>query len=140
MNYIEIVGGSKSKKELAEKVTVWYLKKVMPRMNTLDITIKLTKCYNKGAYGYCMEGEHNREFEIEIDKNLEKYDFVSTLCHELTHLKQYARREMKQLDYGVTRWKQEYYSEDVAYDDKPWEIEAFAVQDKLAKQCIEEAL
>lgn len=140
MNYVEVIGGCKSKKDLAEKVTAWYLKKVMPQMRTLDITIKLTKCYDKGVYGYCMEGENNREFEIEIDKNLRIYDFVTTLCHELTHLKQYARGEMKQYDRGLTRWKGVVYPEDTPYDDKPWEIEAHDIQNKLAMQCFEEAL
>lgn len=140
MNYVEIIGGCKSKKVLAEKVTAWYLKKTMPQMRTLDITIKLTNCYKNGAYGYCMEGENNREFEIEIDKNLRMYDFVTTLCHELTHLKQYARGEMKQYDRGLTSWKGEIYSENTPYDDKPWEIEAHSIQNKLALQCFEEAL
>jgi len=140
MNSIEVIGGTKERKELAGEVTAWYLKKVMPRMRTLDITIKLTKCYEKGAYGYCMEGENNREFEIEVDKNLRLYDFVSTLCHELTHLKQYARGEMKQLDDGRIRWKKVIYSENTSYDDSPWEKEAFRVEKQLAMQCFEEVL
>ena len=140
MNFIEVIGGTKAKKELAYKITEWYLKTIMPRMQTLDITINLTKCYNKGAYGYCLMGDNNREFEIEIDKNLRIYDFVSTLCHELTHLKQYARNEMRQLDYGRVRWKKVIFSEDVSYDDSPWEKEAFKVEKKLAVKCFKEVL
>ena len=139
MNFIEVIGGNKTKKELAQNVVSWYLNTVMPRMKTLDITVNLTNCYKKGAYGYCMMGDTNREFEIEIDKNLRLYDFVSTLCHELTHLKQYARGEMKQLDCGKIRWKKTVYS-DVSYDDSPWEKEAFKVENKLAMQCFEEVL
>lgn len=140
MNYIEIFGGTKAKQELTYKVITWYLKKIMPRMRTLEIEVRLTNCYKKGAYGYCMMGENNREFEIEIDKNLRLYDFVSTLCHELTHLKQYARGEMKQLDDGRTRWKKVIYSENTSYDDSPWEKEAFRVEKQLAMQCFEEVL
>ena len=140
MNCVEVIGGKKDRKELAQRVIAWYLDTVMPRMKTLDITDNLTNCYKKGAYGYCMMGENNREFEIEIDKNLRLYDFVSTLCHELTHLKQYARGEMKQLDDGRTRWKKVIYSENTSYEDSPWEKEAFRVEKQLAMQCFEEVL
>jgi len=140
MNCVEVIGGKKDRKELAQRVIAWYLDTVMPRMKTLDITVNLTKCMEKGAYGYCMVGENNREFEIEIDKNLRLYDFVSTLCHELTHLKQYARGEMKQLDDGRTRWKKVIYSENTSYEDSPWEKEAFRVEKQLAMQCFEEVL
>jgi hypothetical protein len=87
-----------------------------------------------------MVGQNNREFELEIDKNLRLYDFVSTLCHELTHLKQYARGEMKQLDDGRTRWKKVIYSENTSYEESPWEKEAFRVEKQLAMQCFEEVL
>lgn len=110
-------------------------------MQTLDITVKFSACFEKkNVYGYCLMGENNREFEIEIDKNLRLYDFVSTLCHELTHLKQYARNEMRQLDNGQVRWKKTIYSNDVGYYESPWEKEAFEVEKKLALQCFEEVL
>lgn len=140
MNEVNVIGGKIDRKELAHKVIAWYLKKEMPRFRTLDIMVKLTNCYEKGAYGYCMELDDNRTFELEIDKNLRIYDFVSTLCHELTHLKQYARGEMKQLDDGRIRWKKVIYSGNTSYDDSPWEKEAFRVEKQLAMQCFEEVL
>jgi hypothetical protein len=140
MNLIEVTGGKKDKKELAEKVVSWYLKKMMPRYKTLDITIKLTNCYDNGAYGYCMQTEDNRTFELEIDKNLRLFDFVSTICHEMTHLKQYARKEMVQLDDGRTRWKKKVYPEGFDYDKSPWEKEAFRVETELAMLCFHQVL
>ena len=140
MNTIEVIGGTKARKEMATKVVSWYLKKTMPRVRTLDITIKLTTCMTKsGAYGYCLELDSNRDFEIEIDKNLRDFDFVSTLCHELTHLKQYARGEMKHMDDGRIKWKKKVYG-DIAYEDSPWEKEAFKVERQLALECFEEIL
>lgn len=141
MNYIEVKGGKKDKKELAEKVISWYLKKVMPRYKTLDITVSLTNCMDTSlAYGYCMRTENDRTFELEIDKNLRLFDFVSTICHEMTHLKQYARREMVQLDDGRTRWKKKIYPEGYDYSKSPWEKEAFRVENELAFQCFHEVL
>lgn len=140
MNEIEIKGGKKDKKELAEKVVSWYIKKMLPRVRTLDITVNLTTCYERGAYGYCMMTDDHRTFELEIDKNLRLFDFVSTICHEMTHLKQYFRKEMVQLDDGRTRWKKKVYSQDTTYEDSPWEKEAFRVEKELATQCFREVL
>jgi hypothetical protein len=141
MNQVQIIGGTKSQKDLATKVVGWYLKKMLPRHRTLDITIKLTKCMEKsGAYGYCMEGDTNREFEIEVDKNLRLYDFVSTLTHELTHLKQYARKEMVHQDDGRIRWKKKVYPLNVSYEESPWEKEAFRIEKQLALECFESVL
>ena len=47
---------------------------------------------------------------------------------------------MKQLDDGRTRWKKTVYSEDVSYEESPWEKEAFKIEKKLAMQCFEEVL
>ena len=140
MNLVEVTGGKKDKKELAKKVVYWYLKKMMPRYKSLDITVKLTNCYEKGAYGYCMELDDNRTFELEIDKNLRLFDFVSTICHEMTHLKQYARGEMKQLDDGRIRWKKVVYPVGYSYDKAPWEKEAFKVETSLAFDCFHQVL
>lgn len=140
MNLVEVNGGTKAQKELATKVTGWYLKKMLPRYRTLDITINLTKCFSRdGAYGYCTE-EEPKVFEIEVDKSLRMFDFVSTLTHELTHLKQYLRKEMVALDDGRTRWKKKVYSENTTYENSPWEKEAFKVEKQLAIECFEEIL
>jgi hypothetical protein len=140
MNYVEIAGGNKTKTALAEEVVYWYIKKMLPRFRTLDITVKLTNCLDKsGAYGYCTMID-KRVFEIEVDKNLRLFDFVSTLTHEMTHLKQYARGEMKPLDDGRTQWKRKIYSENTSYEDSPWEKEAFRVEKQLAMECFEEVL
>lgn len=141
MNTIEFQNGKREVRDLAEKIICWYLKRVMPRMRTLNISVKFSNCMeNSGAFGYCLMEDDNRTFEIEIDRNLRMYDMVSTLCHELTHLKQYARNEMKQLDNGRIRWKKKVYSENTAYEDSPWEKEAFRVEKQLALDCFYEIL
>jgi hypothetical protein len=141
MNEITFANGKRELRDLAEKVVFWYLKKTMPRMRTLDISIKFSNCMqNSNAYGYCLQTDDNRTFEIEIDRNLRLFDFVSTLCHELTHLKQYARGEMKQLDDGRIRWKKKVYPEGFDYNKSPWEKEAFRVETELALECFHQVL
>ena len=141
MNELHFQNGKREIRDLTEKVVFWYLKKTMPRMRTLDISIKFSNCMqNSNAYGYCMQTDDHRTFEIEIDRNLRLFDFVSTLCHELTHLKQYARGEMKRLDDGRIRWKKKVYPEGFDYDKSPWEKEAFRVEAELALMCFHQVL
>jgi hypothetical protein len=58
----------------------------------------------------------------------------------MTHLKQYARSEMKQLDDGRIRWKKKVYPSDYDYDKSPWEKEAFRVETGLAFECFHQVL
>lgn len=139
MNIVEINGGTKAQKQLAEKVVHWYIKKMLPRFRTLDITVQFSNCMKRGAYGYCMQSDA-REYEIEIDRSLRLYDMVSTLTHELTHMKQYVRKEMVHLSDGSVRWKKKVVSSDTSYADLPWEKEAFRLEKQLALECFAEVL
>jgi hypothetical protein len=128
MNLIEVTGGNKYQRELAEKTVAFCIKELLPRFRTLDITIKLRKL-PEGNYGYCMMGDNNREFELEINRDLPLKDFITTLTHEMVHVKQYARKEM---DANTMRWKKGRVAQGTDYMDLPWEKEAYRLEDKLA--------
>ena len=104
--------------------------KLLPRFRTLEIEVILKKM-NDDAVGYCMMQDTNREFEIECSRDLTLKDLVTTICHEMVHVKQYARKEMS--DNGFT-WKKKQINEKTPYFDLPWEKEAYKMQDKLAQQ------
>ena len=74
MNQVTVIGGTKKQRDLTENV-VWYcIKELMPRYRTLEIEVQLTKCLDKGAYGYCVaDGGTTRSFIIEVDKRLPKF-------------------------------------------------------------------
>ena len=127
MNFIEVNGGTKFQKEVAFKVISQMITELMPRMKTLEITVRIRK-FNDDAIGYCMMEDTNREFDIEISKDLSLKDFVTALCHEMVHAKQYARNEMS--CYGG-KWKKKKISDDTAYYDLPWEKEAYKKEGKL---------
>ena len=120
MMYISVTGGKKLQKQYAQSMVEFCVKTLMPRMRTLDISVKL--CKPKGALGYCLEGDTKRDFEIEIDKTQPMRKLLETIAHEMVHVKQFARREMHpETDewYGKT-----YNPKKVSYWDLPWEIEA----------------
>ena len=118
--FVEVIGGSKSQKKHAQSMVEFCAKILMPRMRTLDITVKL--CNPQGAMGYCLETDNDRTFEIELDKTQSMRNLLETLAHEMVHVKQYARRE---LNPKVDCWMGKTYNpKKVSYWDLPWEIEA----------------
>ena len=117
---IRITGGTKNQKKYARSMVKFCIKTLMPRMKTLDITIKLTN--PKGAMGYCLELDDNRTFEIEADKKLRLRKLLETIAHEMVHVKQYARRELHPVH--DTWLGKTYNPKKVSYWDLPWEIEA----------------
>jgi hypothetical protein len=54
-------------------------------------------------------------------------NWISTLAHEMVHVKQFAKDE---LDPALTRWKKKDHSR-TEYWDQPWEKEARRLQAKL---------
>lgn len=125
---IHVKGSTKDKRALAEKTVAWSIKKLgLNRMSSLSIDVVLRKM-KKDEYGYCNIIESNRSFIIDINKNISLRDFVSTIIHEMVHVKQFARNEMSA--YGM-RWKTKTVSENTKYVDLPWEREAYKLEAKL---------
>lgn len=119
MNNIEITGGKAYQRKYVESMVHYCIQKLMPRMQSLDIEVKL-KTIKDDAYGYCLSTT-TRDFEIEIDKSLSLRRLLTTVAHEMVHVKQYARRELK----GDYVWKGKTYNPKTTdYWDEPWEIEA----------------
>ena len=129
MNEVVVTGGNRFQKEIVAKTGYHMIKVMMPRMRTLYIEVAIKKM--KGdAVGYCMMGDDNRDFEIEVANHLTLKDFVETICHEMVHVKQFARNEMSG---DGKRWKKKNISENTDYWQLPWEKEAHKKQHKLAQ-------
>ena len=132
MNLVEVNGGNKTQREICHKVVAHMIKKLLPRFRTLDIQVNLVNI-KSDAIGFCMMQETNRDFEIELDKKLGIKEMVQALCHEMVHVKQYARNEMNDgIVKGRARWKTKYIKMDTNYWDLPWEKEAYRMEKKLA--------
>lgn len=125
---IHITGSTKDKRALTEKTVAWSIKKLgLSRMSSLSIDVVLRKM-KKHEYGYCNIVDNNRNFVIDINKNVTIKDFVSTIIHEMVHVKQFARNEMNGHNM---QWKSKIISEDTDYMDLPWEKEAYKLEAKL---------
>jgi hypothetical protein len=93
---------------------------------------KNTKCF--GFATWTDDGARNhRRFEIEIDAGLGPVFLFRTLAHELVHVKQYARKELIDMEYGsYQKWQGTMFNEHmVDYKKLPWEIEAAQLEKEL---------
>jgi hypothetical protein len=117
---ITVIGGKPNQRKYVESITEFCIKTLMPRMRTLDITIKLKTL--KDAYGYCLETDNNRTFEIEVHRDLKLRTLLETVAHEMVHVKQYARRELHPVNN--TWCGKTINPKKISYWDLPWEIEA----------------
>jgi len=129
---------SKAQKKLAFETIDFYVSKMMPRM-AKSLSVKILGDASledrEGIHGDCnyidCENRLPRDFEIRVDTKLSNRDFVATIVHEMIHVKQYARGELRDLVtmLDVCNWKgRRIDSQKVDYFDLPWEVEAHKYQ------------
>lgn len=123
-----------SKKELHSDIkdaTFFFVQKLMPRVKKLIIDVilidNLTK--DENLYGDCTYEDDNhrpREFTIRLDASVDFETMLDTLSHEMIHVKQYVRGELKELIRHplMYKWKGKLFN----CNDKsePWEKEPYA--------------
>ena len=111
-------------KKLCEDVVCWFVSKYLPR-HKLEIEVLHRGMKRESAYGYCdVAGRHYnpREFLIELDTHMDKETYTKTLIHELYHVLQFCRGELK-LKSSKRYYKGE-CMEDLEYYEQPHEIAA----------------
>lgn len=64
-------------------------------------------------------------------------DIGLTLCHEMVHVKQLAKGQLKFLPDSKRYWLGKTYSQGTKYLDQPWELEAFSRQEIVFRRAIE---
>lgn len=116
-----------SKKEIRDAIKYYGKMLLTERLSkNIKVFVKFDEDEPGGSAGPIDDTTRPREFEIFINSKMGKRKQLITLAHEMVHVKQFARDELK---YNVRRktdkWRGEYISREVDYFDKPWEIEAF---------------
>ena len=129
--HINIFGGKPHQHKRIKSIIEFCHKKLMPKMHDIEIDVKLRKFNpNEDACGFCLSvdgprPDRPREFEIEIDSSMKLRRLLETVCHEMVHVKQYARGELYESErQAMHRWNGEWLNKDPDYWDRPWEIEA----------------
>lgn len=136
---ITVKGGSKYQKEYAESIANYCIEKMMPRLkDKLDITIRIKRDLvdKENVLGDAMWEDDElapREFTIRVAGAVKLRTMLTTIAHEMVHVKQYARKEMRQLSRSnKVAWLSKHVdTKKIDYWDLPWEIEAHGREEGL---------
>ena len=137
-------GGNGFQKHVVNQCVDWCLRKLTPDVKRVYIDVHIKSTLD--ADGYCENTAVDREdfvgvsprtFKLQINKTLHFMEMVSTIIHEMVHVKQYINCELDD-NYSAIKWKSKQCSYDMRYEDQPWEKEAFRLQDRLLSPLLTE--
>ena len=108
-------------------------------VENIDLDIVLAKDLAKkegitgSIYGYCNILDDRlsrpREFQIELCTSKRITKLLLTLAHEMTHLKQFARGQLRNFENGSTTWCGKTFGtkkeKKIGHYNLPWEEEAY---------------
>lgn len=123
MLFFETSGYGYSQKQ-CEDVVCWFIGKYLSRYK-IDLTIHHRGLKRELVHGWANIEDSDyrpRCFLIEIQSNLDKPMYITTLLHELWHVYQWVKGDLRERS-TKRMWKGVDYSE-ADYEDQPWEIEA----------------
>ena len=102
---------------------LWFAKnKLLPRHKIDEIEIEMVKDFDIDADCYDTD---DRSFSIRIKKGLSVEDLQTAIFHEFTHIKQHVKKEYDLFAIN---------NNNVAYLDRPYEKEAFILQEELLNE------
>ena len=132
--------GCKYSKRTCNDVVEWFVMNYLPRYK-IDITIHHRGMLRDGVFGWVgvLDCDYRpREFEIEIHNRLTPKDYIQTLLHELWHVYQHVKGDLKD-KHGIRLWKGVDQSA-THYDDQPWEKQAHIMEEILYNQYLTKCL
>jgi len=102
---------------------LWFAKnRLLPRHKLEEIEIEMVKDFDIDADCYDTD---DRSFNIRIKKGLSVEDLQTAVFHEFVHIKQHVKKEYNLFAIN---------NNNVAYLDRPYEQEAFHLQEKLLEE------
>lgn len=142
--------GKKKTAEITEAVEFIAAQLMDPRM-VRNLTIDVERDRNLDVMGECVNEDDTRNprwFTITLRDAADDEDIIKTICHEMVHVKQYAKNELAKslrVTKGrgfklATRWQGSYWlpkGKEDEYWDAPWEIEAYGREVGLYHKWVE---
>jgi len=128
------------KKEMRAAADFFASRLLSEKVNkNIHVDLVLTKDLLKEdkVYGWCDWIDNNlrpRYFEIEMDADLSRITAIRTLAHEMAHVKQWVYEELKDYVHKDSHWCGRPIDPSTPYRQRPWEADAFRLQNKLASE------
>lgn len=136
MNYISY-SQSPERKLLVELATKYFIKKLNLQKSKYNLHILHKQGLRKtdGQIGLTAKISDN-EIAVALDSKLNDYKLLVTLAHEMVHVKQFARGQVKTkfTKFGNVKTFWMGRSINRQYYNRPWEIEAYEREMDLTNQ------
>ena len=126
---------------IVKKANIFYGEYLFGKNKKLFYNVKVTVAFEKFSrdnydYAYCdweFDNHRSRDFIITIDSKLNKRETLLALAHEMTHLAQYAKGDMKDMmrPAKMIKWQNNLYDCEFDYWSAPWEREARGMEMEL---------
>lgn len=105
---------------------------------TITVVFEDLGAYKGFGYPEHLEDRVPRDFIVEVNHKFSKSMYIKTIAHEMVHVKQYAKGELKDREKTPKiKWKEKLYASDADEDEDywlaPWEIEAYGYEVGLTK-------
>jgi len=122
--FIEFRNTNKKRQRTIEDA-LWFAKSyLLPRHKIDEIEIESVKDLH--ADGDCYDAD-DRSYIIRVNKELSEQDLLTTIFHEFVHIKQHIKREFGGDIFSISNDK-------VAYEDRPYEVEAFRLEQEMLEE------
>ena len=117
----------KTRKDIQEAVldsARFFYKELGIEQTNVRIGYKAMPEYRKGSMNQYKNTDGSVCYPIYLNEKNDFYQSISTMAHEMVHVKQYVRKDFIRRDIGPDLWKG-YDLSWIPYSFKPWELEAF---------------
>ena len=127
--FIEFRNTNKKRQRTIEDA-LWFAKSyLLPRHKIDEIHIEPLKFDQYGLSN--LNGDvydlDDRSYYIRINRQLSVDDLIKTIFHEFVHIKQHIKKEFGGDIFSIS-------NEKVAYEDRPYEIEAFRLEQEMLEE------
>ncbi len=133
MLFLSYSGYNYSQKR-CESIVNWFVDKYLPR-HKIFVNVDHKGLLREGVFGWAWAVDCDyrpREFEIEIHNRMSPEDYTKTLLHELWHVLQHVRGDLRD-KRNHRLWKGTDHSQ-TDYSDQPWELEAHRMEEELYEE------
>jgi hypothetical protein len=123
---------SEIKKQLATVLCEYYIKSLALQNSKYSLQISFVTAPSKEKLGACIH--EGKNIHVQFSCRLSPMDLVRTFGHEMIHVKQIAKGQLKMVPHGSNFdmiWMGKKISMKTPYAKRPWEIEAHAKEEAI---------
>lgn len=118
--YYTVQGGTNRYRQTISEALCFAKSRLLPRHQSIEIEVVIKK--NLIYEADVIDADHERHFIMRVRKGMDREDLITAVFHEFVHIKQAVRKEFPL-----------FVPSDIPYLERPWEIEAYRMQEEMLK-------